>query len=68
MTMRYKLKFLRQLSGITQRQMSEFLGVDQSLVSRFENGERNPNPKHRKAMAELLGCDDGAALFKKGAL
>ncbi len=37
------LKTLRSASGLTQVQLSQAIGVDQSLVSRYESGERLPS-------------------------
>ena len=36
-----KLRSLRVKSKISQAQLSNYLGVDQSMVSKFENGERH---------------------------
>lgn len=38
--LRRALRQLRAAQGITQRQLSNFLGVPQSFVSKYESGER----------------------------
>ncbi len=63
---RHKLRFTRELMGLKQGQIAKFLGIDASLVSRWEKGSRNPNSEHRKKLAELLRVDDPERLFREG--
>ncbi len=39
----YKIKSIRKEMQLTQKQLSEFLSVDQSLISKIEKGERTIN-------------------------
>lgn len=38
-----RLRKLREASGLSQKQIAECLSVDQSLISKFESGERSIN-------------------------
>lgn len=51
-----RLKELRKSSGLTQTQIAEYLGVDQSLVTRFENGERAMTTSIIERLANLYCC------------
>ena len=50
------LKKQRMEKGLTQRHMSEKLGITQSQYSNIENGESDPT-KYLKAISEILGCE-----------
>lgn len=39
--MNEKLKYLRKESRITQNQLAQFLSVDQSVITKLENGTRS---------------------------
>lgn len=41
--------------GLTQKDMSESLGITQSQYSKIENGETDPS-KYLDQISELLGC------------
>ena len=41
----------RKNAGLTQKQLSERTGIDQSDISRIENGEANPSLKTLKRLA-----------------
>jgi ribosome-binding protein aMBF1 (putative translation factor) len=41
----------RKNSGLTQQQLSEKTGIDQSDISRIENGEANPSLRILKRLA-----------------
>lgn len=74
-----RIKFLRLGADLTQEQLAERVaelvadqdgtvrGVDQSVVARWESGERYPTPIQQQAIAEILGATrqflfDGDAL------
>lgn len=48
---------MRKAAGITQKQFSELLGVDQRSISRWENGLVAPRAATLIKMADVLGCD-----------
>ena len=52
-----RLKELREKNGLTQEQVANYLGVDQSLITRIEKGERNIQVSHLEALSSLYGCD-----------
>lgn len=49
------LKALRKQAGLTQEQISEFLGVEQSHVSAIEKGRRYPSFDVAQRWAEKCG-------------
>ena len=51
------LQMLRVNAGLTQAQVAERLEVQQSAVSRWENGANPPLQKYRVHLAALYGCD-----------
>jgi len=55
--MKSLLKTAREQKGLTTRQVSESLTIDQALVSKFENGQRRPTQKQLLALADLLEID-----------
>ena len=52
-----KLKTLRTNYGYKQKDISEFLGVDQSLISKFESGERAISVDMLEKLGNLYCCD-----------
>lgn len=42
--------------GLTQAQLAEKLGVKQSCIAMWENGDRNPNMIALKKLAIVLDC------------
>ena len=51
-----KIKSMRKNFGINQLQMAEYLGVDQSNISKCESGERNYTVSMLNKIADLFGC------------
>jgi len=47
---------LRKRSGFTQTQLSEYLNVDQSYISKCEKNERQFSADVLEKAAELFGC------------
>lgn len=52
-----RLKELRTEYGYTQSAISSFLGVDQSLISKYESGERAIGISALEKLEELYCCD-----------
>lgn len=52
-----KIKDLRTLFGYTQQEISEFLGIGQSLISKYESGERAISVDSLEKLSNLFGCD-----------
>lgn len=51
-----KVKQMREMANLTQKQIAEFLSIDQSLVSKFEKGERSINSDVLNQLAALFCC------------
>ena len=51
-----KIKFLRTEAGLNQSQLAEYLEVDQSLVAKFESGERNITTGMLERLYDLFIC------------
>ena len=57
-TINIRLKQHRKESRITQEQMAEYLGVDQSLITKLENGTRSLNVTLIDKICNLFGCSE----------
>ncbi len=51
------LKKARERSGYTTREVSMLLHIDQALISKFENGQRQPTRQQIYQLSELLKID-----------
>ena len=51
-----KIKQLRESANLTQQQIADYLKVDQSLISKFEKGERTISSDALKQLAILFCC------------
>lgn len=49
------IKELRESSGLTQKNIAKYLNVDQSLISKFEKGERQITMEMLAKIATLYG-------------
>src|SRR5215469_4003093 len=47
----------RELRGWTQQKVAEAISADMSMVSRWERGERKPDPYYREKLCALFGKD-----------
>ena len=54
-----KVKELRENAGLNQIQVAQFLGVDQSYVSKCEKGERQFQVDHLERLGSLFGLSLG---------
>ena len=53
-----RLKYFRQIQKVKQLEMARSLGLDQSLLSKYENGKvPNPSAAVVKAIANYLNCE-----------
>jgi len=55
--MKKLLKNARLHKGLKTREVAQLLGIDQALISKFENGSRKPTKDQVKRLASLLGID-----------
>lgn len=51
-----RLKALRKESRLTQEQLAKYLDVDQTLITKFENGSRAINVTMVDKLCSLFGC------------
>ncbi len=54
MASNYRMKAVRVLKGLTQRQFAEKLGSKEIDISRFETGRARPDHNMRRRLAEIL--------------
>ncbi len=54
------LRQARENKGLTTRQAAALLGIDQALVSKFENGQRIPARAQLEPLSAVLGIDPDA--------
>ena len=50
-----RIRDLRKRAGLTQADLAQRLGVDTSLISRWEKGEREPSPQQTMDIARAVG-------------
>lgn len=55
--MKTLLKNAREQKGLKTREVAQILGIDQALISKFENGSRKPTKDQVPKLASLLGID-----------
>lgn len=53
-----RLKELRKESKITQEQLAEYLNIDQTMVTKLENGTRSLNISLIEKICSLFGCSE----------
>ena len=52
-----RIKELRECCGFTQRNIADFLNVDQSFISKIEKGERSLTADMIKSISDLFGVE-----------
>lgn len=57
-----RLKELRKGSKLTQSQLAGYLGVDQSMITRLEDGSRSLNVSLIEKICSLFGCTESYLL------
>jgi Fic family protein len=55
--MKTLLKNAREQKGLKTREVAHILGIDQALISKFENGSRKPTKDQVKKLASLFDID-----------
>ena len=53
-----RLKELRKDGHITQTQMADYLGVDQTMITKLENGSRKLSVSLIEKICNLFGCSE----------
>ncbi len=59
-----RLKQLRRESKITQEQLAQYLEVDQSMITKLENGTRSLNVTLIEKICCLFGCTEDYLMGK----
>lgn len=57
-----KIRQLREEANLTQKQIADYLSVDQSLISKFEKGERSISSDILNQLSVLFCCPLSALL------
>lgn len=52
-----RFKEIRARLNLTQGQVAEFIGIDRSLIAKFEKGERSIGAAPLERACRLFGCD-----------
>ena len=55
--MKALLKNARELKNIKTRELAQLIGIDQALISKFENGTRKPTREQVAKLAQVLEID-----------
>lgn len=55
--MKALLKSARESKNLNTRTLAQLVGIDQALISKFENGSRNPTKNQINKLAEVLEID-----------
>jgi transcriptional regulator with XRE-family HTH domain len=51
----YRLRNVRELSGLTQTELGAKADIDQALIAHFEGGRREPNLENFVRLVKALG-------------
>lgn len=57
-----KIKRLREKANLTQKQVADFLSIDQSMISKIEKGERSISSVAVEKLAMLFCCPVSAII------
>lgn len=57
-TKNMRIRELRKESKITQEQLAQYLKVDQSMITKLENGSRSLNVTFIEKLCSLFGCSE----------
>lgn len=60
-----RLKELRKNSKLTQEQLAGYLGIDQTMVTKLENGTRSLNVVLIEKICNLFGCSEEYLMGKE---
>lgn len=62
--MKNRLRELRIRAQLTQKQLANYLKIDQSMVAKLENGTRNFNMTLMDRICSLFGCTEEYLLME----
>lgn len=49
-----RIRYLRELNNLSQKKLADALGLTNTQLSRYERGERNPEPETIKLVADYF--------------
>lgn len=52
-----RIRRLREQRGMTQKQLADALGLNQSAIALWESGKTVPTLQNLYRLADILGCD-----------
>lgn len=52
-----RIRRLREQHGMTQKQLADALGLNQSAIALWESGKTVPTLQNLYRLADILGCD-----------
>ena len=61
-TLGFKIREVRKARGLTMKHLAQSLGIDQALISKYENDRRYPSEEHMLAISNYFN-DCGKALM-----
>ena len=59
------LRYLRLENNLSQKELSDKVGVKQNTISQIESGARNPSLSVAQKLSEVLGCTVDELLKEK---
>ena len=59
MTTGEKIKYFRNMRGISQEMLGQLSGINSATIKKYEYGIRNPKPDQLLKIANALGINDG---------
>lgn len=57
-----RIREIRKERGMTQKELAQVVGVDQSAVAQWESGASGPHRNKLPKLAQALGCSIDALL------
>lgn len=61
------IRKIRESMGLNQQQLADYLGIDQSTISKYEGGERSMSTVTLQKICNLFGCMPEELLDNEGA-
>ena len=59
------LEYYRKLRGISRPELARIIGIDRSLIWRYENDKTRPRDQVKEKIAEILDVSVEELFFKK---
>lgn len=59
------LRKIRESRSLSQKELAEMADLSQPAISKFESGEKNPNKRTLRILAQALGVTIDRLLYSK---